>query len=914
MSVNRDSSKTYSSSSAQSAVHSSPKKTSVENSSNIRFVYKSKLEKILEQKRKKREAELKRLKEYEEMSKIKDKASSRVAVFYFGRLETSPFNNRDFLYNTDQFCIRGQRRELEHQASMKQDEYIYEVDDETKQVDIYPFRREATGQFHRELTKKQPIEAERLRDHETCCYRCKKALDVEKKLRFYQKVKGICLPHEITRDRFRFPITKAQKRQRQLHKSLNRQLANSQIGENYKADIYEFVQAECGYNHCVLLNNLGMVFTFGEGLKGQLGVGKQRQFQNYVTQLTLPMLKNYKSSGQTEAKISRIKAGAYDSAAFDDKCKQMLTWGQFGNLRMAAYQEGEPWHCYSPKQVFMHVLEDKNKDRYAVSVNEYGRYDLPFDRSRQTIVDIISMVESIDWGENHCVFINKRQQIFVMGQKGYGQLGLTPNYEQYQYSSDSSFTIESDSLESQEIDSFDELVERARNADAQQKPAGWGILAQTIRAHNIESSPDELKPDAKLLSPGNLQGSSRALMELPGDPNAKRDRAPSSSRGMTELEIQLKMKKDEQRGGKNWVIVPIMMEAFTSETNPVKSVKCGQKHTQVLTKKGDLYTWGDNFGGKLGLGINETSLHCIPAHFPKKIKGIIKKDEDTDKNTEKILCFGTGKVVSVVITTRGHAFQWGRSNYHTRGTIEKYARPRRLMKDYLVQYVHVGFNHFHMVDSLGRLWGCGENEYGQLGVDDNQSKVSPMMNRFFVNKRIIDVSCGKGFTVVIAEVFNMNSAEEDEAFGYRLAKQEKHITMKHIKSYKQHVMSHWGRKNEKMTIELNKELKDQINLQLHLFNLRKQERRQHKVQSYLDIKKIFDKEHAKVQWSKFSFMVKKRPAPFATNFQQSISPFQIQKLEEAKIQEEQMKVRSNQVKELTITKVSESSSSLTNTM
>ena len=36
----------------------------------------------------------------------------------------------------------------------------------------------------------------------------------------------------------------------------------------YKGKFDEFVQVECGYKHTLLLNKMGQVFAFGEGLQG----------------------------------------------------------------------------------------------------------------------------------------------------------------------------------------------------------------------------------------------------------------------------------------------------------------------------------------------------------------------------------------------------------------------------------------------------------------------------------------------------------------------------------------------------------------------------------------------------------------------------------------------------------------------
>ena len=44
--------------------------------------------------------------------------------------------------------------------------------------------------------------------------------------------------------------------------------------DNYINDEFDFVQCEAGNSHCLLLNALGQVFSFGEGMQGQLGLNE----------------------------------------------------------------------------------------------------------------------------------------------------------------------------------------------------------------------------------------------------------------------------------------------------------------------------------------------------------------------------------------------------------------------------------------------------------------------------------------------------------------------------------------------------------------------------------------------------------------------------------------------------------------
>jgi len=69
-----------------------------------------------------------------------------------------------------------------------------------------------------------------------------------------------------------------------------------------------------------------------------------------------------------------------------------------------------------------------------------------------------------------------------------------------------------------------------------------------------------------------------------------------------------------------------------------------------------------------------------------------------------------------------------------------------------------------LVDWKGHLWSYGENSKGNLGTGDTKKKLSPLSVPFFSNKRVIDVACGDRFSVVIAEVYNIDKDEEAAYF------------------------------------------------------------------------------------------------------------------------------------------------------
>lgn len=97
----------------------------------------------------------------------------------------------------------------------------------------------------------------------------------------------------------------------------------------------DWVQCESGNTHTLLLNSAGQVFSFGQGLMGQLGTGERKILQNRPTELTMhdeSELRLDKSLHNT--KITRISAKSNDSAGYDDHNNRFFTWGSFGTLRI----------------------------------------------------------------------------------------------------------------------------------------------------------------------------------------------------------------------------------------------------------------------------------------------------------------------------------------------------------------------------------------------------------------------------------------------------------------------------------------------------------------------------------------------------------------------------------------------------
>lgn len=76
----------------------------------------------------------------------------------------------------------------------------------------------------------------------------------------------------------------------------------------------------------------------------------------------------------------------------------------------------------------------------------------------------------------------------------------------------------------------------------------------------------------------------------------------------------------------------------------VVSVACGDTHTLVATGEGEVYSFGRNVSGQLGLGTTADSL------VPRRVEALAGK---------KVVGVACGAEHSVGVTGEGEVFAWG---------------------------------------------------------------------------------------------------------------------------------------------------------------------------------------------------------------------------------------------------------------
>jgi hypothetical protein len=147
----------------------------------------------------------------------------------------------------------------------------------------------------------------------------------------------------------------------------------------------------------------------------------------------------------------------------------------------------------------------------------------------------------------------------------------------------------------------------------------------------------------------------------------------------------------------------------------VVSIWGGARGTIVLKSDGTVWTWGANFGGKLGVGIGPATL--VGTNIPVEVHG-----PGNISYLNSITTIMGGEIHNVALKSDGTVWAWGQNAYGQLGdgtTNDEYT-PIQVGLDSVPPLTSViklgGRPYFTLaVKSDGTIWAWGMNRYGQVG-------------------------------------------------------------------------------------------------------------------------------------------------------------------------------------------------------
>ncbi|KAL6522120.1 hypothetical protein OROMI_031997 [Orobanche minor] len=174
----------------------------------------------------------------------------------------------------------------------------------------------------------------------------------------------------------------------------------------------------------------------------------------------------------------------------------------------------------------------------------------------------------------------------------------------------------------------------------------------------------------------------------------------------------------------------------------VHHIACGVRHAAIITRQGEVFSWGEENGGRLGHGVGKDitlprlveSLSCVNVNF--------------------IAC---GEFHTCAVTNVGELYTWG-DGMHNAGllghgtNVGHWMRVLGPLEGIQVAVVACGPWHTALITSTGRLFTFGDGNFGVLGHGNMESVLYPKEVESLSGLRTVAVACGVWHTAAIIEV------------------------------------------------------------------------------------------------------------------------------------------------------------------
>ena len=182
----------------------------------------------------------------------------------------------------------------------------------------------------------------------------------------------------------------------------------------------------------------------------------------------------------------------------------------------------------------------------------------------------------------------------------------------------------------------------------------------------------------------------------------------------------------------------IFTQVTTNINNDVEQVACGSNFTYILKKDGSLWSTGKNGNGQLGLG--DTTDRNIFTQVTTNINNDVK--QIACGNSHIFILKNDGSLWSCGDNYNG---QLGLGDTTDKKTFTKVTT--NINND--VKYLACGYYHTFIIKNDGSVWCCGYNGNGELGLNSTADKTTFTQVTKNINNDVKEIACGHYHTVII---------------------------------------------------------------------------------------------------------------------------------------------------------------------
>uniref|UniRef100_UPI00398E34D3 probable E3 ubiquitin-protein ligase HERC4 n=1 Tax=Pristiophorus japonicus TaxID=55135 RepID=UPI00398E34D3 len=171
----------------------------------------------------------------------------------------------------------------------------------------------------------------------------------------------------------------------------------------------------------------------------------------------------------------------------------------------------------------------------------------------------------------------------------------------------------------------------------------------------------------------------------------------------------------------------------------VIQVACGNNHSLALCKDGQVFAWGQNSRGQLGVG---KAGRSVPT--PRGV---------TSLAGVPLAQIAAGGSHSFALSVSGAVFAWGSNDHGQLGLndMENRYHPTevKLLDGKKMVYISCGGQHTATLTKDGLVFTFGAGRYGQLGHNTTTDELKPQLVEEFVGSKVTQIACGSYHTLVL---------------------------------------------------------------------------------------------------------------------------------------------------------------------
>lgn len=179
----------------------------------------------------------------------------------------------------------------------------------------------------------------------------------------------------------------------------------------------------------------------------------------------------------------------------------------------------------------------------------------------------------------------------------------------------------------------------------------------------------------------------------------------------------------------------------------VAQVSCGSQHSIVLTQDGQVFTWGLDSRGQLGLGKGMPETTC-----PQQVRSV---------SDLPLVQVAAGGEQSFGLSVSGSVFSWGSNSCGQLGLGDTTDRHTPTLVYYLNMkrscHISCGQTHTAVLTKDGAVFTFGSGRHGQLGHNSFRDEVRPRLVAELWGSKVTAVACGREHTVVLTQSQKMYS-------------------------------------------------------------------------------------------------------------------------------------------------------------